>query len=695
MYEEFLRDPGAVGPEWRRLFESGRVGEAPRGNGARAVPTGGQGVGEADGRGAGRAAGADAAGAGALGTPAGAGAAGEAAGTARPSVTLPPGASPLKGPALKLVANMTESLTIPTATTFRVVPVGVLEERRRRLNAGLQAAGRKDKVSFTHLIAFALVQATKQHPVMGHTLLVHEGTPHRVQPEGVALGLAVDVQRKDGSRGLVVPVIKRADTMDFGAFHAAYESLVEKARTNRLMPDDFVGATMSLTNPGGLGTVASVPRLMAGQGSIIAVGAIGYPVEFSGVAEERLREFGVSKVMTVTSTYDHRVIQGAESGSFLATLDHLLQGDAGFYDLIEESLRLAAESYRLVKAAPAAKRDEAAGPVAPEMLYHVAAAMALVKAFRMHGHLAAHLDPLGTPPIGDPALDPGPLGLTPEVMTAIPSRVLRIAVPGATLAESLPYLQATYCGTMAYEIEHIATHEERVWLRETIESGAYRQPLTAQEQRALLHRLTEVEALEKFLHKAYLGQKRFSIEGVDMLVPMLDLTIEQAASAGARDVVIGMAHRGRLNVLAHTVGRPYETIFAEFEGGRLVEGGQLSPEGGTGDVKYHHGAEGAYVTEQGKAITVSLSPNPSHLEFVSPVVDGRARAKQTQRRGREAHHDPSAALPVAIHGDAAFAGQGVVAETLNLGALKGYRTGGTLHIITNNQVGFTTDMEDA
>ncbi len=673
MYEEFLRDPTAVGPEWRRLFESGVIGEKPSSNGA-------------DGKAEGQVATA----------PKPAPASGEppAASDVGPTA-LPAGTVPIKGPQAKLVANMTESLTVPTATTFRVVPVATLEERRRRLNQGLQTAGKSGKVSFTHLIAFALVQATKQHPVMGHTLLTQGGTPHRVQPEGIALGLAVDVQRKDGSRGLVVPVIKRAETMDFAAFHAAYEGLVEKARSNRLMPDDFAGATMSLTNPGGLGTVASVPRLMAGQGSIIAVGAIGYPAEFSAVPEERLREFGVSKVMTVTSTYDHRVIQGAESGAFLATLDHMLQGDQGFYELVEESLQLSAVSYQLVRSAPAAKRDEAAGPVAPEMLYHVAAAMALVKAFRMHGHLAAKLDPLGTPPIGDPALDPGPLGLTPEVMAAIPSKVLRIAVPGRTLAESLPHLQRTYCGTMAYEIEHISTHEERVWLREKIESGAYRQPMEPEEQRRLLRRLTEVEALERFLHKAYLGQKRFSIEGLDMLVPMLDLTIERAAEAGARDVVIGMAHRGRLNVLAHTVGRPYETIFAEFEGGRLVEGGQLTPEGGTGDVKYHHGAEGAYVTSQGKAITVSLSPNPSHLEFVSPVVDGRARAKQTQRRGREAHHDPSAALPVAIHGDAAFAGQGVVAETLNLGALKGYRTGGTLHLITNNQVGFTTDMEDA
>jgi len=681
MYEEFLRDPTAVGPEWRRLFESGIVGEKPSPNGA------GQRDGGAAGqeqRTADRIASASAA------PPPMTRSAGPP-----PAAPLPSGASPIKGPAAKLVVNMEQSLTVPTATTLRVVPVGILEERRRRINAALQASGRRDKVSFTHLIAYALVQATKRHPVMGHTLVLHEGMPHRVQPEGIALGLAVDVQRKDGSRGLVVPVIKRAETMDFAAFHAAYEGLVEKARTNRLMPDDFTGATMSLTNPGGLGTVASVPRLMAGQGSIIAVGAIGYPAEFSGVAEERLRDFGISKVMTVTSTYDHRVIQGAESGAFLATVEHLLQGDEGFYELIEESLQLSAVSYQLVKAAPTAKREEEAGPIAPEMLYHVAAAMALIKAFRMHGHLAAHLDPLGTPPIGDPALDPGPLGLTPEVMAAIPSKVLRIAVPGRTLAESLPYLQATYCGTMAYEIEHISTHAARVWLRGKIESGAYRQPLPAEEQRALLRRLTEVEALEKFLHKAYLGQKRFSIEGVDMLVPMLDLTIERAAESGARDVVIGMAHRGRLNVLAHTVGRPYETIFAEFEGGRQVEGGQLTPEGGTGDVKYHHGADGAYVTAKGTAITVSLSPNPSHLEFVSPVVDGRARAKQTQRRGRDAHHDPSAALPVTIHGDAAFAGQGVVAETLNLGALKGYRTGGTLHIITNNQVGFTTDMEDA
>ena len=686
MYEEFLRDPGAVGADWRRLFESGVIGVAPNGDGQVAhaapspvtVPAPGDRAAEPSER--------DAAAPRDSAPP-------DAPAAPRPSGVLPVGASPIKGPAAKLVANMSESLTVPTATTFRVLPVATLEASRRELNARLQAAGRPDKLSFTHLIAFALVQAAKRHPVMTHTLLIHESVPYRVQPEGIGLGLAVDVQRKDGSRGLVVPAIKRADTMDFAAFLVAYEGLVDKARTNRLMPDDFTGSTIQLTNPGGLGTVASVPRLMAGQGSIIAVGAIGYPVEFNAVPEEKLSDLGVSKVMTVTSTYDHRIIQGAESGGFLATLDHLLQGEDHFFDAVAESLQLSAISYRLAPAAT--QRPKAPEAVAPEMLYHVAAAMALVKAFRTHGHLAARVDPLGTEPVGDPALDPGPLGLTPEVMAAIPSKVLRVYVPGRTLAESYLSLQQTYCGTLGYQIEHIASHEERVWLREKIESGEFRTELSVEEKKRLLTRLTKVEVLERFLHKAYLGHKRFSIEGVDMLVPMLDLTLELAAAHRGREVVIGMAHRGRLNVLAHIIGRPYETIFAEFEGGRFVEGNQFTPEGGTGDVKYHHGAEGAVSLPNGKSIAVTLSPNPSHLEFVSPVVDGRARATQTLRKGRTAHHDPAVALPVLIHGDAAFAGQGVVAETLNLSALPGYGVGGTLHIITNNQVGFTTDMEDA
>jgi len=487
--------------------------------------------------------------------------------------------------------------------------------------------------------------------------------------------------------------------MGYGEYHAAYESVVEKARTNKLMPDDFAGATMTLTNPGGLGTVASVPRLMAGQGTIIAVGAIGYPPEFATVAKERIAELGISKVMTITSTYDHRVIQGAESGEFLRAVDQLLQGADGFFEGVAAGLG--------VEGGAAGPRDGEAAPkpvaplpvgTAPTLaeLAHVAAAMALVKAFRTHGHLAAHLDPLGTEPVGDPSLDPGPLGLTPEVMAGIPSAVLRVAVPGPTLLDALPHLRDTYCGTIAYEVEHIASHRQREWLRQQIESGAHRAPLSPEEQVHLLDRLIQVESFERFLHKAYLGQKRFSIEGVDMLVPMLDSLIETAAEHGTREVVIGMAHRGRLNVLTHILGRPYVSIFAEFEGAKKPAKGAAEGEDiGTGDVKYHHGADGAFVTRSGKAVPVALAHNPSHLEFVGPVVDGRVRALQTQRRGQDIHVDPDAAVPVVIHGDAAFAGQGVVAETLNLGNLPGYGTSGTIHLIANNQVGFTTDVRDA
>ena len=358
----------------------------------------------------------------------------------------------------------------------------------------------------------------------------------------------------------------------------------------------------------------------------------------------------------------------------------------------------------------AARREPAAGPAAAatrgapspvaaapagaapsvDELEAVAHAASIVKAFRTHGHLGARLDPLGSEPVGDPAYDPASIGLTEAMMRRVPAAVLRIAVPGETFADALPYLRATYCGTIAYEKEHIANHEERVWLRRMIESGAHLQPLAAEERRRLHTRLTQVETLERFLGRAYLGQKRFSIEGVDMLVPMLDLVADLAAQSGAREVVMGMAHRGRLNVLAHIVGMPYESVIAEFEGGQIGEA-----DGATGDVKYHLGATGSYLTRSGKTIAVELSANPSHLESVNPVVEGRARALQTERRGAVPHHDPAVALPVLIHGDAAFAGEGVVAETLNLARLPGYATGGTIHIITNNQLGFTTDPAEA
>jgi 2-oxoglutarate dehydrogenase E1 component len=347
--------------------------------------------------------------------------------------------------------------------------------------------------------------------------------------------------------------------------------------------------------------------------------------------------------------------------------------------------------------APVAAPEPAAAPAPPddEVLGAVAAAMALVKAHRMHGHLAAHLDPLGSEPVGDPALEPERLQphLTPELQARVPASVLRTYVPGDTLAEVLPRLQQTYCGTIAYELEHIADHEQRVWLRQVIESGRYRQPLSAEEKRALLGRLTEVEGLERYLQRAFLGQKQFSIEGLDVMVPMLDQALELSSEAGAHEVVIGMAHRGRLNVLAHILGRPYDSILREFEGERTYEAVVADPEGGTGDVKYHLGARSSRSTEAGQ-ITVTLAANPSHLEAVNPVVEGYARARQTDRGTREGIHDPTVAVPLLIHGDASFAGQGVVAETLNLDGIDGYATGGTLHLIANNQIGFTTDPSE-
>jgi 2-oxoglutarate dehydrogenase E1 component len=608
-------------------------------------------------------------------------------GSAAPAAPAPAGSQLIKGSAAMLARYMDESRQIPTATSFRTVTVTALDARRKQL----KSAGRK--VSFTHLIAYAIARATTEDlPVMAHHFAETDGKPHRVDDGAVNLGLAVDVQKKDGSRTLMVPVIRDAGRMSFDEFLEAYDALVEKARTNSLTADDLTGANISLTNPGGIGTVASVPRLMVGQGTIVATGSIAYPVGLGDVGEM----IGAEKVMTMTSTYDHRIIQGAESGRFLQRIEALLQGEDEFYGRVFAELGVELgelPSPPAPAAAAAASRPEAAP--SEDLLQAVQAATSLLKAHRTHGHLAARLDPLGAEPVGDPALDPEPLSLTPALLAQIPARILRMHVPGATLADALPHLRETYCGTIAYEIEHISSHRQRVWLREKIESGVFRKPLTGSEEKALLKRLTEVDALERFMHKAYLGQKQFSVEGLDMTVPMIDEAIQLAASRNAREVVIGMAHRGRLNVLAHNLGRPYDTIFAEFEGASTLEAITTIPQGGTGDVKYHHGAQGSYQLPDGESIIVRLESNPSHLEYVSPVVQGATRAVQTARQGPHAHLDTNAAMPIVLHGDAAFPGQGIVAETLNLQAVDGYRVGGTIHLIQNNQVGFTTDPDDA
>ena len=651
LYEDYLRDPSSVPPEWRELFENGLKGQPP------------------------------------------ATAAAEAKEAAFPPSAAPPASAaaiePIAGPALRLLQNMQASLQVPTATSFRDVDVSRLWDARARVNRDLASRGMK--LSFTHLVGWAIVRAARQVPAMVRAVVDVDGAPHRFDPGGVHLGLAVDVERKDGSRGLLVPVIKHADAMTFAAFHAEYERLVAGARDGKLLPDAYQGGTITLTNPGTIGTVASVPRLMKGQGSIIATGAI--------------RDIAGRRVMTLTSTYDHRIVQGAESGMFLRAVDRLLQGEERFYQQVAQAFGIesaagaavaaeAAAGTAVRPAAPATAPAPAAGVGTGVGEQLIAAAMSLVRAHRTHGYLCARLDPLGTEPKGDPAVDPGPPELTPEILQRIPAKVLRVYVPGDTLADALPRLRETYCGTIAYEIEHIASHEQRVWLRQVIESWQHRAPLAPEERVRLLEALTRVDTLERFLHKAYLGHKRFGIEGVDLLVPMLHWASSVAAAHGAHEVVMGMAHRGRLNVLTHVVGLPYETLLAEFEGGRQVEE-TLTPRGGTGDVKYHHGATGVYTTPEGRTINIVLMPNPSHLEAVNPVVEGRARAVQTTRAQSQARHDPARVMPILMHGDAAFAAQGVVAETFNLARLEGYGTGGTLHIITNNQVGFTTDPWDA
>ena len=615
--------------------------------------------------------------------------------TPAPAPSKPAGATLIKGGAAALARYMDESRSIPTATSFRTLTVTTLSQRREQLKqAGL-------RVSFTHLIAYAIARvATDDMAVMAHHFAEIDGKPHRVDDGACNLGLAVDVEKKDGSRTLMVPVIRDAGRKNFKEFLDAYNALVEKARTNTLTADDLTGGNLTLTNPGGIGTIASVPRLMVGQGTIVATGSIAYPPGLGAIGEA----IGAEKVMTMTSTYDHRIIQGAESGRFLQRIEALLQGEEGFYERVFADLGVslgplapAAEARAITPPAGVPAIPAAAGPAVldEELMQAVQAATSLLKAHRTHGHLAAKLDPLGREPEGDPALDPLPLGLTPELMERIPARILRMYVPGETLADALPNLRETYCGPIAYEIEHIASHRQRLWLREAIESGKFRAPLSTEEQKTLLRRLTEVDALERFMHKAYLGQKQFSIEGLDMTVPMLDELIQLAATRGAREVVIGMAHRGRLNVLAHNLGRPYDSIFAEFEGSSTLEPITTIPQGGTGDVKYHHGAQGSYQLPSGESIIVRLESNPCHLEFVAPVAAGATRAAQTTRQGPHAHRETNAAVPVILHGDAAFPGQGVVAETLNLQALDGYTVGGTIHLIQNNQVGFTTDPDDS
>ncbi len=587
-----------------------------------------------------------------------------------PSASPEPVVERLRGPAARVVTNMTASLEVPTATSVRAVPGKLMVDNRIVINNHL-ARGRGGKVSFTHLIGYAIVEALAEMPVMNAGYTEQDGKPAVIHHGSVNLGLAIDLAKPDGTRQLLVPNIRGADTMDFGQFVTAYEDVVRRARAGKLTADDFAGTTISLTNPGTIGTVHSVPRLMAGQGTIIGVGAMDYPAEFQGASEEQLARMGVSKVLTLTSTYDHRIIQGAQSGDFLRIIGAKLLGEGGFYDRVFTAIRVPYEPVRWVRDNTVDQDTELAKPARIAELIH---------AYRSRGHLMAETDPLAYRQRKHADLDIGNHGLT---LWDLDRKFPTAGFTGkaqATLREILGLLRDSYCRTIGSEYMHLQDPRQRRWLQERLESGYARTP--REDQLRILRRLNAAEAFETFLQTKFVGQKRFSLEGGESLIPLLDAVLSRAAEGGLDEVCIGMSHRGRLNVLTNLAGKSYGQVFAEFEGNQDPRSVQ-----GSGDVKYHLGTEGLFTAESGAETKVYLAANPSHLEAVDPVLEGIVRAKQDRI---DLGGDGFSVLPILIHGDAAFAGQGVVTETLNLAQLRGYRTGGTIHVIVNNQVGFTT-----
>ncbi len=652
MFREFKERPESVSESWREFFSDyrpavGRVAPPPP----------------------------------AVASPAAAPAAAPAEAPGRPALAPVPSAVPIVGPAKRLVENMEASLTVPTATSVRTLPVRLLEENRALLNDHL-AELTGGKVSFTHLLAWAIVKALHASAGMRSLFVEIDGAPHRFTAEHVNFGLAVDVERRDGTRGLVVPSVKHAETLEFATFFAAYNELVRRAQAGQLTPEDFADTTVTLTNPGMLGTTQSVPRLMAGQSLIVAAGSIGYPAEYQLADRSMLARLGVSKVLTLTCTYDHRVIQGAESAEFLARVAALLAGEERFYEEAFESLAVPHEPVRLAPDVNPYFSDRGVDALVRKQ----AGVLALINMYRVRGHLVAHTNPLSTEIPTHPELELERQGLT---VWDLDREFYTGAAGGrerATLREIVRTLREAYCGTLGVEYMFIQEPDQKTWIQKRVEGSDPAGWLDAAGKRRTLAMLNAAEAFERFLHTKYIGHKRFSLEGLESLIPMLDRALAGAVAAGTAEVVLGTAHRGRLNVLANILGKSYEKIFREFEGN--ID--PLSREG-TGDVKYHLGATGTYASPAGGRIRVTLASNPSHLEAVDPVVEGMARALQDVR-GDAAHEQ---VLPILVHGDAAFSGQGVVAETLNMSALSGYRTGGTIHIVVNNGIGFTTSPADA
>ncbi|MDO5737022.1 MAG: multifunctional oxoglutarate decarboxylase/oxoglutarate dehydrogenase thiamine pyrophosphate-binding subunit/dihydrolipoyllysine-residue succinyltransferase subunit [Propionibacteriaceae bacterium] len=589
--------------------------------------------------------------------------------TLRPEPSsVSPKATRLRGAPMRTAKNMEESLTVPTATSVRSVPMKLVIDQRTIINNFLRTS-KGGKVSFTHLIAFAMVQAMKAVPGMNDAYDVVDGKPTLVQNPSINLGIAIDLKKDDGSRQLMVPCVKGCESLNFAQFWAAYEALVERARNNKLTVDDFAGISATITNPGGIGTNHSVPRLMVGQGMILGVGAIDYPAEFQGTSLSRVTEMGVSKTTTLTSTYDHRVIQGAQSGEFLKVMHQLLLGGSRFFDEVFEALRIPYEPLRWSPDVSAHRANQVS---------KTGRVLELINAYRSLGHLIADTDPLEYSQRSHPDLRLETHGLSiwdldRQFAVGTFFAEERAFLP---LREILSILQDSYCRTVGVEYMFISDPSEREWFQQRVEKPL--QALAHDEHMHALDKLNEAEVFETFLQTKFVGQKRFSLEGGESLIVLLDEVCQQAANDGLDEVCIGMPHRGRLNVLANIVGKKYGQIFREFDG-------TLDIRSGTGDVKYHLGSEGAFVSSNGATIKTSVAANPSHLEAVNPVVEGIARAKQDMLGA-----DDYPVLPLLLHGDASFAGQGVVFETLQMSQIRGYKTGGTVHIVVNNQVGFTT-----
>ncbi|HEX7461384.1 MAG TPA: multifunctional oxoglutarate decarboxylase/oxoglutarate dehydrogenase thiamine pyrophosphate-binding subunit/dihydrolipoyllysine-residue succinyltransferase subunit [Dermatophilaceae bacterium] len=682
LYQRYLQDKNSVDAAWWEFFADYRpahvVNDRTNGSGMPAAPA----AGVSSPAGAPGAAPAPAATPAAAPSPASR----PDADTAEPAKTVPKtrdlprvtptgplsqdGIQPLRGAAARTVVNMESSLTVPTATSVRTVPAKLLMDNRVVINNHL-ARSRGGKVSFTHLIGYAIVKALALLPQMNNGFAERDGKPSLITPAHINLGLAIDIPKPDGTRTLLVPCIKATEAMDFSHFWTAYEEVVRKARRNTLTVEDFQGTTISLTNPGTIGTVHSVPRLMSGQGAIIGVGALEYPAEWQGASQETLNRNAVSKTITITSTYDHRIIQGAQSGEFLRILHELLLGGSRFYDEVFESLRIPYEPIRWIQDISASQDAD---------VNKTARVQELIHAYRVRGHLMADTDPLEYRQRHHADLDVTAHGLTLWDLDRDFATGGFGGAPMLTLRQILGILRDAYCRTVGVEYMHIQDPDQRAWLQSKVE-GPYPKTSTG-EQLRILRRLNAAEAFETFLQTKFVGQKRFSLEGGESVIPLLDRILCRAAGEGLDEVCIGMPHRGRLNVLANLAGKSYGQIFREFEGTQDPTSVQ-----GSGDVKYHLGTEGEFVTEDGARTKVYLAANPSHLEAVNPVLEGIVRAKQDRL---DLAGEAFTVLPVLVHGDAAFAGQGVVAETLNLSQLRGYRTGGTVHVVINNQVGFTT-----